>query len=83
MTVEALILRKEIDHEHCRVFVEMVAVEEDAQGNEVARGGLAHFYLDCGSGSVDVSSWITQNKKDVIARFKAFRKHASALEKIG
>ncbi len=79
--IETIILRKEIDHEHCRVFVEMVAVEKDSQGNEIARGGLAQFYLDC-SDTVNIADWIAHNKADVIKRFTMFRKQAKALEKI-
>ncbi len=76
--VEAVILRKEIDHEHCRIFVEMVAVERDAQGNEIARGGVQHFYLDC-SQPVDVTNWLEQNKDDVVKRFEQFRANARKL----
>ncbi len=76
--VEAVILRKEIDHEHCRVFVEMVAVEKDAKGNEIARGGLQQFYLDC-SAAVNVAVWLQQNKDDVVKRFEQFRANARKL----
>ncbi len=81
MPVKAVILRKEIDHEHCRVFVEMVAVEKDAQGNEIARGGVQHFYLDC-SQVVDVASWLERNKADVVNRFEQFRINARKLVEI-
>ncbi len=78
---EALILRKEIDHEHCRVFVEMVAVERDAQGNEIARGGMQQFYLDC-SQPIDVARWLEHNRADVVKRFEHFRANSDALEQI-
>lgn len=76
--IEALILRKEIDAEHCRVFVEMVAVEKDAKGNEVARGGMQQFYLDC-SQPVDVARWLEQGKADVVKRFEQFQANARKL----
>lgn len=79
MPIDTEILRKEIDHNHCRVFVEMVAVDRDAEGNEIARGGVQHFYLDC-SQDVDVAEWLRRNKADVAQRFARFRAHARELE---
>ncbi len=76
--IEAVILRKEIDHAHCRVFVEIVAVERDAEGNEIACGGVQQFYLDC-SQPADVVAWLEQNKADVVRRFEQFRVNARKL----